>query len=147
MAPNLQHLSFKGINMDSNTFVDCIVYLKHLQIIDISNCRTLEPKAITALVENNKYLTSLKAMSCRKAITDESLALIAKKCRSLRIFDISYCNGFSDEGLLAFGPDQDSRRFVELFLSGITGVSNVGISAFLHTCEKTLHVLNVSLLD
>jgi hypothetical protein len=41
MAPHLKHLSFRGINMASKAFMDCVCRLNYLQILDISLCKTL----------------------------------------------------------------------------------------------------------
>jgi len=54
MAPNLKHLSFKGINVSNDCFMDCVTRMKFLQIVDVSNCRSLEESGVKALVKTSK---------------------------------------------------------------------------------------------
>lgn len=102
LAPNLKMINFKGINMSTKSFMDCVCWLQKLQIVEISHCWSLEPAAITVLVQNNPHIHQLKALSCWKAITDESLLQIATYCKKLSIFDIGYCADVTDQGMFHF---------------------------------------------
>jgi hypothetical protein len=99
------------------------------------------------LVDANPNIHSLKAVSCRKAIVDESLAALAKGCHLLSILDISYCSEVTDAGLEEFKSQKETWSFGELSLNGLVHVSNAGVSSILSTCEETLVVFSMALMD
>jgi len=167
MAPNLVNLSFKGINMSNQAFMDCVMRMPKLEHIDVSNCRTIEPNGMKTLFGTAKCIFTLKAISCKRGITDEIMPFLAKH-KKMTVLDLSYCSELTDEGLKVFNPpppnndipadDQEKKeapppppipvyKFRELSLAGLTNATNEGFKAILETCEKTLLVLNLSLND
>lgn len=104
------------------------------------------------MAEKNRLIHYFKASGCKRAIDDVAMTNIAKRLKLLSIFDISYCNEVTDVGLKAFNltieeEPATERKFSELTLSGLTKITNEGVISILETCEKTLSVLNLSLID
>ena len=145
MAPNLTSLSFKGINMANEAFLQAVELMPKLQHVDISSCRTIEESGFRQLLQTAHCLYTLRAVSCRRAVTDGNCDELAKQKRIV-LLDISYCSDLTDQGLLQFNPPAEGeeeavvpvRQFQELYMNGLTKCTNVGFKAVLQTCEKSL---------
>ena len=148
MAPNLVDLSLRGLKVDTPTFVEMVKHMGLLKVLDISNCTLLDEQAIIRLAETNKALVQFKALGCKDAITDTSLSFLVQNSKTeLEIMDISYCSNLTDIGIKSFAEHNPNQIFTELYLNGITGVSNEGFTSLIGTCTKTLILLNMSLND
>lgn len=108
----------------------------------------MEEKAILKLAETNQGIVRLKASACANAITDTSLKHLVDQSRcKMEILDINYCDRLTDEGISAFKEESESQIFRELYLNGLTKVTNAGFSSIISTCEKTLILLHMALND
>lgn len=61
MAPNLVELSIRGLQVTSDVFIDLVKHMGLLKILDISNCKLLEEKAIIKLADTNQGIVRFKA--------------------------------------------------------------------------------------
>jgi len=148
MAPNIVELSIRGLKVSSEAFIDMVKHMGLLKIIDISYCTNLEEKAIINLVDKNIAIVRFKAAGWAKAITDVSLKHFVGKSRTqLEILDISYCTQLTDDGLSGFQEINETQMFHELYLNGLTQVTNKGFASILSTCSGTLKLLHMGLND
>jgi hypothetical protein len=56
LAPNIKHLSLKGMQISDKAFATLVSGLHDLETVDISDCPNIEDKGIIALFENNKRI-------------------------------------------------------------------------------------------
>lgn len=54
MAPNLRHLSLRRLRVSNKAFTDIVSQLKHLERVDISECRNIQESGMKVLFTNNK---------------------------------------------------------------------------------------------
>lgn len=148
MAPNLVELSIRGLKVTSEVFIDLVKHMGLLKILDISNCKLLEERAIVKLADTNRGLVQFKASGCQNAITDTALRYLVESSRTqFEIFDISYCGEVTDEGLSCFAEHSETQAFNELYLNALTKVTVLGFSSILSTCQKSLVLLHMALND
>ena len=148
MAPNLVELSLRGLKVTTDAFCDLVKHMGLLKIIDISNCDLLEEESIMVLADKNRGITRFKASGCPKAITDSAMQHFVSKSKcQLDILDINYCNKLTDEGISAFQKENEEQGFKELYLCGLTSVTNAGFASILSTCGKPLTLLHMALND
>jgi len=148
MAPNLVELSIRSLQVTTDTFVDLVKHMGLLKILDISNCKFLEEKAIIKLADTNQGIVRLKASGCEKAITDLAIQHLVEKSRcQMELLDLSYWSRLTDKGLSAFKEDNDTQIFKELYLNGINKATNAGFSSIISSCDKTLILLHMTLND
>lgn len=146
MAPNLVELEIRNLKITNEAFIEIVRHLSVLKIIDISSCTLLEESGIIKLVEANTCIVKFIASNCVNAITDESLSYLAKNTRTnIEILDISSCSNVTNTGMMAFAEAKPEQFFTELYLGGLTQVTNAGFASIISTCTKTLVLLNMSL--
>ena len=111
--------------------------LPHIECLDVSVTATT-----TATVrEVAKHCNGLRRFTCsRCAIDDDALDALCA-CPLLEAVVASACRGVTDAGLHALA--QNAPQLLELHLTGIPEVSEAGLVAIAHGCQK-LEVVHLS---
>ena len=93
----------------------------------------VENDSILSKWEGRKHLQSIDLHNC-KGITDMGLSALGHGCGQLQTIDLSQCQCITDMGLSALGHGCGQLQTISL--SGCQGITDIGISALSHGCGQ-----------
>lgn len=67
-----------------------------LQVLNLSECQSIDDKAVRFIANNVKRLKELYIDRCHK-LSDHSLDAIAMECKVLKVLDVRGCRGMCPE--------------------------------------------------
>jgi len=145
LAPNLRDISLRGLEISGKSFIEIIKYCNLLKKIDVSQCKLLSEESISLIPQRCPNLIWFKAASCPSSVTDDSLSKF-NELENLQLLDISYCNKVTDVALISLSENKNSC-IIELYLNSLDKITNEGINYILFSCQNTLEVLELTLLE
>lgn len=148
MAPNLQELNIRRINISNLAFEELGMSLTKIHTIDISENPLIEDDSLIKFFtgECGPILRKFEAQNCQLAITDNWLkTLTSMETNIIEHLDVSFSKLVTDEGLLHF--EGKKFGFKVLRIQGMIGVTGLGLYHLVWSCKETLEVIQAGLMD
>lgn len=112
--------------------------LSCLQFLDISYCRKLSDKGVSAITEGCYDLRTLHLAGCR-FVTDRVLHALSENCPKLEELCLQGCTNITDSGLTVLA--NGCRGMKHLDVNKCSNLGDGGISTVAETCSDSLKAL------
>lgn len=116
--------------------------LSSLQFLDVSYCRKLTDKGLSAVVEGCTDLRSIH-LTCCKFVTDKLLQALSKNCPGLQELGLQGCTNITNDGLTDLV--RGCKRIQFLDINKCSGVGDTGICNLSKACSS--HIKTLKMLD
>lgn len=114
--------------------------LSYLQSLDISYCRKITDKGLSAVAEGCRDLRTLHLAGCR-FVSDSLLEALSKNCHSLEELGLQGCTNITNSGLSVLV--EGCRRIKHLDINKCSNIGDIGISSVSKACSLTLKTLKL----
>ncbi|KAA8892735.1 hypothetical protein FN846DRAFT_788890, partial [Sphaerosporella brunnea] len=147
-CPNLKTLDISNLPRLNNAYLEELKPLKKLTSLNISTLNSDGEVSDAAIVDLlnaiGSGLTELN-ISGHLALGDNTLSAIHACCASLRILNISGCEGFGDGDIRnLFNNWGKNKGLEELYMARITSLGDGGLKAAIQHSGATLEVLDLN---
>lgn len=116
--------------------------LSSLQSLDVSYCRKITDKGLSAIAEGCPDLCVLRLAGCR-FVTDKALLTLSMNCHNLEELCLQGCSNISDTGLISLSNGCKRIKFLDL--NKCSNVGDAGVSGVARACSSSL--ITLKLLD
>lgn len=114
--------------------------LSLLHSLDVSYCRKLTDKGLSAVAKGCCDLRILHLTGCR-FVTDSILEALSKNCRNLEELVLQGCTSITDNGLMSLASGCQRIKFLDI--NKCSTVSDVGVSSICNACSSSLKTLKL----
>eukprot|EP00937_MAST-01D_sp_MAST-1D-sp2_P004967 g4967.t1 len=105
-----------------------------LSTINLYKCGGLTAGSVQALACHCPALTNVNLGAGGRLVSDDSVALLARKCKGLSIINLGYCPAITDQSVLALA--QHCRALTCVQLSGCPEVTDGAVKALAEGCVE-----------
>lgn len=114
--------------------------LSSLRSLDVSYCRKLTDKGLSAIADGCSDLHVLRLSGCR-FVTDKALLALSVNCPYLEELGLQGCSNITDTGLISLA--NGCRRIKFLDMNKCNNVGNKGVSSVAEACSSSLRTLKL----
>lgn len=114
--------------------------LSLLQSLDVTYCRKLTDKGLSAVAKGCRELRILHLAGCR-FVTDSILKALSENCRNLEELGLQGCTSITDNGLINLASGCQRIKFLDI--NKCSNVSDVGVSSICKACSSSLKTLKL----
>lgn len=114
--------------------------LSSLQSLDVSYCRKITDKGLSAIAEGCSDLHVLRLAGCR-FVTDKTLLTLSINCRNLEELCLQGCSNITDTGLMSLANGCKRIKFLDM--NKCSNIGDIGISNIAKACASSLTTLKL----
>ncbi|KAK2996748.1 hypothetical protein RJ639_024930 [Escallonia herrerae] len=111
-----------------------------LASLDVSFCRKLTDKGLSAVAEGCRDLRSLYLTGC-KSVTDALIRALSLNCQNLELLGLEGCTSITDSGLVVLVDG--CRRVKHLDINKCINVGDSGVASVSKACSLSLKTLKL----
>ncbi|KAI4313206.1 hypothetical protein L6164_026203 [Bauhinia variegata] len=114
--------------------------LSSLRSLDVSYCRKLTDKGLSAVAKGCPDLKILHLAGCR-FVTDGILGALSKNCHNLEVLGLQGCANITDNGLTSLASGCQKINYLDI--NKCSNVGDVGVSTISRGCSSSLKTLKL----